>query len=62
RSLFRLIDRAFSQRRKKIINSLPQEARAALISLGIKPDLRAENLSLKEYIAIADKLHSLTKK
>ncbi|MBU1112397.1 MAG: ribosomal RNA small subunit methyltransferase A [Candidatus Omnitrophica bacterium] len=60
--LFRLIDRAFSQRRKKIINSLPQEARAAFSSLGIRPDLRAENLSLKEYIAIADKVYFLTKK
>jgi 16S rRNA (adenine1518-N6/adenine1519-N6)-dimethyltransferase len=57
--LFKIIRKAFSQRRKKIINSLPlaKDRQVFFSSLGISPDKRAEDLSLEEYIAIANKLY-----
>ncbi|MBU1523862.1 MAG: ribosomal RNA small subunit methyltransferase A [Candidatus Omnitrophica bacterium] len=56
--LFKIIRQAFSQRRKKIINSLslPKDGDKFLASLGISPNVRAENLSLQEYISLANKL------
>jgi len=67
--LFKVIRKAFSSRRKKIINSLPvarkgtallgENKRKFFSSLGIDPNLRAENISLKEYVLIANKLNGL---
>ncbi len=56
--LFKIIRKAFVGRRKKIINSLPVigDKYDFFSSLKIDPDSRAENISLKEYIAIANKL------
>lgn len=56
--LFKIIRQAFSQRRKKIINSLPRLADNPdiLKLLNINPDNRPENLSLKEYIHLTNKL------
>jgi 16S rRNA (adenine1518-N6/adenine1519-N6)-dimethyltransferase len=56
--LFQIIRRAFSQRRKKISNSLnlPGGSKYFLSSLNIEANKRAENLSLKEYMFIANKL------
>jgi len=57
--LFRTIRTAFSNRRKKIINSLPISGNKAdfFSQLKIDPDLRPQNLSLKEYVLIANKLY-----
>ncbi|MCF7907519.1 MAG: 16S rRNA (adenine(1518)-N(6)/adenine(1519)-N(6))-dimethyltransferase RsmA [Candidatus Omnitrophica bacterium] len=61
--LFDLITKAFSQRRKKIINSLAiDEPEKVLLSLKINPNLRAEDLSLKEYVAIANNFSILSQK
>jgi 16S rRNA (adenine1518-N6/adenine1519-N6)-dimethyltransferase len=54
--LFRIIRKAFSCRRKKIINSLSL-AKDIFRSVKINPDLRPENLSLKDYVAIANKIY-----
>jgi 16S rRNA (adenine1518-N6/adenine1519-N6)-dimethyltransferase len=56
--LFRVIRKAFSARRKKILNSLPVagDKNRFFLSLGINPDLRAEDVAIKEYVAIANKL------
>jgi len=61
-SLFRLIRKAFSQRRKKLINSLEkfyskEKLKRAFLSLGFKEDLRAENLSLKDYCRLFNYFH-----
>jgi 16S rRNA (adenine1518-N6/adenine1519-N6)-dimethyltransferase len=48
--LFQLIREAFRSRRKKIINSLPLLKKRPDTLSKINPNLRAENLSLKEYI------------
>lgn len=46
---------AFNQRRKTIRNSLKNSlSEALLIALDIDPELRAENLSLEQYAAIAN--------
>jgi len=57
--LFDVIRQAFSQRRKKIVNSLkvPGDSKELFLSLGIAPDSRAENVSLDKYISIANKLY-----
>lgn len=62
RILFETIRKAFSARRKKIVNSLPTsgDKYEFFYSIGINPDLRPANISLHEYIAIADKLFSQT--
>jgi 16S rRNA (adenine1518-N6/adenine1519-N6)-dimethyltransferase len=52
--LFDIIRRVFSNRRKKIVNSLPfpkDKVKQILSSLKISPDARAENLSLEDYTA-----------
>ena len=59
--LFKVIRKAFSCRRKKIINSLPvtENKLKFFSSLGIDPNLRAENISLGEYVLIANELSGL---
>ena len=62
---FKIVHRAFGQRRKTIVNSLSaklgkqekQKIEEALESLGIKRSLRAENLSLKDFARIEDVLY-----
>jgi 16S rRNA (adenine1518-N6/adenine1519-N6)-dimethyltransferase len=56
--LFQIVRRAFGQRRKKVRNSLPigGKNKDFLSAIGIEPDKRAENLSLNEYVVIANKL------
>lgn len=56
--LFALVRAAFSQRRKKVGNSLRSfiKNQAILESLGIKPCARAENISVSEYVALANAL------
>ena len=57
--LFKVIHKAFSNRRKKIINSLPDLAGddKFFSSFKMSPNLRAENISLREYILIANRLY-----
>lgn len=61
--LFDLIHMAFSQRRKKMVNSLvsnkfmnldKEEIENILINLGINLNVRAEELELKDYISIVE--------
>lgn len=62
--LFKVTRASFSQRRKKILNSLFNskifEDKARLLEAfekaGISADLRAENLSLKDYVNLTNKL------
>jgi len=56
--LFRIIREAFNQRRKKIANSLAKfiAAEDLFPYLGINPDVRAENVSLRQYISVANKV------
>lgn len=59
--LFRIIRTAFNQRRKNILNSLATIADKKKISqiltqLNIDWQLRAENLSIQDYIKITDKI------
>ena len=56
--LFRVIRKAFAGRRKKIVNSLSIIPKGPdfFSSLKINPASRAENISLKQYISIANKL------
>jgi 16S rRNA (adenine1518-N6/adenine1519-N6)-dimethyltransferase len=54
---YEIVKMAFSQRRKMIRNTLkPFINEAALDALGISPLSRAENLSLEEYVKIANSL------
>jgi 16S rRNA (adenine1518-N6/adenine1519-N6)-dimethyltransferase len=57
--LFKIIRRAFSNRRKKVINSISLAGDKNLIFEKIKVDsgARAQDLSLKEYIKIANCLY-----
>ncbi len=60
-TLFTVIRQAFGQRRKTILNSLElvvgrEELLKVLSALKIDPRSRAENLTLKDYAAIADLL------
>jgi len=57
--LFALIDEAFAQRRKKIINSLASYPGIAgvLKKLDIDPNARAENISLADYIRLANTIY-----
>ncbi len=60
-TLFRVIHSAFQQRRKTIENSLTgvcakEKVRELLESLGIDKKLRAENLTIDDYIRIANAL------
>jgi len=59
--LFKLIQTAFQQRRKNIINSLKgmtgkEKLEAGLKNLGISPNARAENLTLSNYIDLCNYL------
>ncbi|MCM8786529.1 MAG: 16S rRNA (adenine(1518)-N(6)/adenine(1519)-N(6))-dimethyltransferase RsmA [Candidatus Omnitrophica bacterium] len=53
--LFNIIRKAFTHRRKKIINSLSflKEKKELLRSVNLDTNLRAENLSLQDYINLA---------
>ena len=64
--LRRVIEASFSQRRKKLLNSLrgshivPHGVEAAhLLEAGIDPNRRAETLSLEEFVRLADALSAL---
>ena len=59
--LFKLIQTAFQQRRKNIVNSLKgllgrEKLEEALKALGIDPNARAENLTLSNYIGLCNAL------
>jgi len=61
--LFQIIHQAFGQRRKTLRNSMStllktKNAQNIFTQLSIDPRLRAENLPLKDFIRIADHLHS----
>jgi 16S rRNA (adenine1518-N6/adenine1519-N6)-dimethyltransferase len=67
-ALFRVIKAGFLQPRKKLSNALPgglaamgrpierDDALAALAAAGVSPDLRAEALTLTEWLAIYEQL------
>ena len=54
----KVVRTAFSQRRKKIVNSLRRlgNVRKAALSAGIDPTLRAESLSIQDFSRLADAL------
>ena len=58
-STFAVIDAAFGQRRKTMRQSLaswagsPAEAEAALVSAGISPQARGEELTIEQFVSIA---------
>ncbi len=59
--LFKLIQRAFQQRRKNIVNTLKglvarEKLEESLKSLGINPNARPENLTLSNYINLCNRL------
>jgi len=59
--LFKIIRQAFQQRRKKIINALgdiidKDKLSHILSTIKIKPDFRAENLALEDFIKISNAL------
>lgn len=56
--LFNIINFAFSQRRKKIINVLKQRniSKQSCLDVGITTDDRAENVSLEQYIELVNKV------
>ncbi|MBD5129898.1 MAG: 16S rRNA (adenine(1518)-N(6)/adenine(1519)-N(6))-dimethyltransferase RsmA [Ruminococcaceae bacterium] len=61
--LFRLIRSGFSQRRKQLVNPLSgelhkskEEVSALFAELGIKPSARAEELTLEDYIRVAQRV------
>lgn len=65
KSLFKLIHSGFQQRRKNILNSLTSDKtlnldkeglKNILQDLGISPNSRAENLSMQDFINIANKI------
>jgi 16S rRNA (adenine1518-N6/adenine1519-N6)-dimethyltransferase len=62
---FRIVRAGFSQKRKKLRNSLsgglafaPAEAAEALEQAGVDPGRRAETLSLEEWASVAQSLHA----
>jgi 16S rRNA (adenine1518-N6/adenine1519-N6)-dimethyltransferase len=56
-SLDAVVRAAFSQRRKKLSNTLkPLFDRPALVSVGVNPDARAETLALADFVALANAL------
>jgi 16S rRNA (adenine1518-N6/adenine1519-N6)-dimethyltransferase len=64
KELFRLVKAGFSERRKKLRSSLSgglqiskQEAEKLLESAGIDPNLRAQNLSLADWIALSSGIY-----
>jgi 16S rRNA (adenine1518-N6/adenine1519-N6)-dimethyltransferase len=54
---FKLIQRAFQNKRKKISNCLPEIDQEHLKSLDIDPKLRPQDISLKDYLKIANALY-----
>ena len=59
-SLKIIVREAFSQRRKTIRNALKNYIDAANISeLDIAPEIRAENLEIKDFVKLANRLHQL---
>ncbi len=55
----RVVNAAFSMRRKTLRNALADLADAAAIeAVGVDPGLRPENLSVADYAAIADAIHA----
>jgi 16S rRNA (adenine1518-N6/adenine1519-N6)-dimethyltransferase len=64
--LFRVVRAGFSQKRKKLRNSLsaglrlaPAEAEQALEEAGVDPGRRAETLSLQEWARVTQSVHAL---
>jgi 16S rRNA (adenine1518-N6/adenine1519-N6)-dimethyltransferase len=64
-TFFRVVRAGFSQKRKKLRNSLgaglalaPAEAAEALEQAGVDPGRRAETLSLEEWTSVAQSLHA----
>lgn len=65
--LFKVVKAAFSKRRKTIINALStfgfdlekEEIRQALEKVGIKPEERAENISVEDFIKLSTELPPL---
>lgn len=60
-TLFKLVRAGFNKRRKTILNSMSDavskdELKEAFVNLGIKENLRAENLSIDDYISLANEL------
>lgn len=56
------VNKAFSERRKMLRNTLAplysrEQAEAALGALGLRPDARAQDLSLEQFVALAWQLH-----
>ena len=67
KAMFRVIKAAFAQRRKTAVNSIsgslgiPKESVAQVIcSLGLKPDVRAERLTLEDFARISESLREVT--
>ncbi len=64
-AVFALIDAAFAQRRKTLRTSLAglagsaSTAEQALVSAGVSPQTRGEQLSLTQFVAVADALNTL---
>jgi len=63
KDFFRLVGFGFSQKRKKLSNTLgaglhlkPKETRAVLKKVGIDPDLRAENLEVGDWMRLKNTL------
>ncbi len=61
-----LVEKAFSHRRKKLLNNLvgsfncsANEVKAVLSELSLNLDVRAENLSLVDYLSLANKLKEI---
>ncbi|KAG2426295.1 hypothetical protein HXX76_013052 [Chlamydomonas incerta] len=60
--LLELVDKAFSERRKKMRNSLTPlysspEVESALAACGLNVDARAQDLTLEQFVALAWQLH-----
>lgn len=64
-ALFGLVEAAFAQRRKTLVNALkaagyaPQRVTQALAALGLPPDVRGEALSLQQFEALLPQVVSL---
>jgi 16S rRNA (adenine1518-N6/adenine1519-N6)-dimethyltransferase len=59
----RVVATAFSQRRKTVRNSLRSLiAEPAFVALGISPTARAQELSVAQFIALADHVTALPEK
>ncbi|NOX21411.1 MAG: ribosomal RNA small subunit methyltransferase A [Nitrospirae bacterium] len=65
RLFFKIIKRAFSQRRKTILNSLKifnKDMKSIFDDLSIDPKVRPETLSIEDFARISDKIYELSKK